>query len=334
MRLILDNYVSIVDNQQPASRKELYEKQIWSPLNNLSTFISPNIPWQSDWNQDYSLMNSYWYWDVNSLHYKDKYISQNKTLNYSAMRSGQLFGNQMYSNSANFECLQNMCKSNQLLNNVYDLNEAVEEECNPVIFKTVEEVLQSQILSDIIKSNPNYGRSKRRLYYLRQDVIIKVIFRSMRKYYLRDFKTFFDFSKCSSSNNSDTNGVLIQQINKYLKSKFGDKTQRNMGIYFLSVIDIKERFMSISEHHRRLKESISELLYCYNKPKLLNLINCQQFALMLLYFLNKRDILRLVVKSQNDAETIQTYWEQIQMLKCQWNISLKMNNLNYSNTFT
>ena len=199
-----------------------------------------------------------------------------------------------------------------------------DEESNPLISKTVEEVLQSQILSNNVRSGPNFGRSKRRLYHLRQDVIVKIIFRSMRKYYLKEFKAFFDFTKCSSYNNSDTNGVLLRQINKYLDEKFGESKLENMAIYFISIIDIKEKFISISDEHRELKETISGLLYCYNKPKLLKLIKIPQFAMLLLNFLNIRNILRLVIKYKSDDEVVCTYSEQIQTLKCQWSMSLRL----------
>ena len=92
-----------------------------------------------------------------------------------------------------------------------------DEESNPLISKTVEEVLQSQIISNNIRSGPNFGRSKRRLYHLRQDVVVKIIFRSMRKYYLKDFKAFFDFTKCSSYN-----------WNKFKAAKM----ERGLGRYF------------------------------------------------------------------------------------------------------
>ena len=205
-----------------------------------------------------------------------------------------------------------------------DSDASSDDDNNPLVSKTIEEVLQSQALSNAVRQGPNFGRSKRRLYHLRQDVIVKIIFRCMRKHYMKDFKAFFDFSKCNSDSNSDTNGELVRQINRYLEAKFGDISFENMAIYFISIIDIKEKFISISDRHRELKENISGLLYCYNKPKLLNLIKNPQFALLLFNFLNKQDILRLVIKSKSDAEVIRTYSEQIQTLKWQCSMSLRL----------
>ena len=194
------------------------------------------------------------------------------------------------------------------------------DDSNPLLSKSVEEVLQSSALNDALKSSTNYGVSRRRLYHLRQDVIIKIIFRQMKKYYLRDFKAFFDFSKCSNKNNSDTKGVLITQINRYLNMKFGSLNPREMDIFFASIIDMKEKYIAFSEKKNRdLKDNISGFLHSFNKPRLQSLLKDQRFKLLLLKFLSKSDILRLVIKSKNNAEVIQAYSEQIQMLKCQWN---------------
>ena len=106
-----------------------------------------------------------------------------------------------------------------------------DDDNNPLISKTVEEVLQSQALSNSVRQCPNYGCSKRRMYHLRQDFIVKIIFRCMRKYYMKDFKAFFDFSKCNSDSNSNTDGEIIQQINIYLQIKFGDISFNNLAIY-------------------------------------------------------------------------------------------------------
>ena len=167
----------------------------------------------------------------------------------------------------------------------------IDKESNPLITHTVEEVLQSQVLSNAVQQGPNYGRSRRRLYHLRQDVVIKIIFRSMRKHYMKDFKAFFDFSKCYSNNHVYRNNELIDKVNKYLTIKFGGSTMESFAVYFISIIDIKEKFAAFNSLHKKLKECISELLYCYSKPKLFNLVKIPQFALLLLIFLSKRDIL-------------------------------------------
>ena len=141
---------------------------------------------------------------------------------------------------------------------------------------------------------------------------------------MKDFKAIFDFTKWNWDDISDPNGELIKQVNRYLNKKIGESKLSNMDTYFISLIDIKEKFNSINDEHRKFKENISGLLSCYNKPKFMSLITKPQFAQLLFAFLNKRDILRLVVKSKNEVDVIQAYSEQIQMLKCQWNMSLAL----------
>ena len=275
-------------------------------------------------NLEVYLKNNFWAWNVYNFCYPEK-----PTLNYQFQGNSNIDCDEFDRKDLGYQYILNQHahdKDYNLRDSLDDLNNSSAEyvDKNLLISKTVEEVLQSQALSDALKASPNYGRSKRRLYHLRQDVIIKIIFRWMRKYYLRDFKKFFNYTKWRSNNNSETNGEIIWQINRYLNKNFRGSDLEGLDIYFISIIDLKEKFISISENHRSLKENITELLYFYNKPKLVNLIKNSQFALLLFTFLNKHEILRLVVKSQNDAEVILAYAEQIQLLKCQWSISMKM----------
>ena len=114
------------------------------------------------------------------------------------------------------------------------------------------------------------------------------------------------------------------RVNEYLALKFGGSMMENFAINFISIIDIKEKFAAFNSLHKKLKQCISELLYCYSKPKLLNLIKISQFTLLFLIFLSKRDVLSRVIKAKHDAETIQIYSEIIQSIKCQCNILQRM----------
>ena len=153
----------------------------------------------------------------------------------------------------------NTCLEETQLDINKELKFLTNDDSNPLLSKSIEEVLQSSALNYAINADPNYEVSRRRLYHLRQNVIIKIIFRQMRKYYLRDFKSFFDFLKCRGKNNSDTKGWLITQINKYLSMKFGSSKPYNMDIFFVTIINMKERYIAICEKNRYLKDGISRL---------------------------------------------------------------------------
>ena len=274
-------------------------------------------------NEEYYLQKSYWVWDAgkwdddkdgNESNTSDKHLLDMKFWDWSEKEK--------YNNDNHFKNLENSEIVNEADKNNHE-GKANKDDGN-FLSRTVEEILNSKELNDALKSGPHYGVSRRRLYHLRQDVIIKIIFRQMRKYYLSDFKSFFDFFKCRSKSNSDTKGVLITQINRYLNMKFKNFCLKNMDIYFLSILNISDKHISISEQNIILRQNISDLLYWFNKSKLVNTLKIPQFAIILLRFLSKNDILRLVLKSQNDVEAIQAYSEEIQMLKCHLRSQLRI----------
>jgi len=88
-----------------------------------------------------------------------------------------------------------------------------------------------------------------------------------------------------------------------------------MAIFLIAVIDIKRKFISISEENQALKQNISDLLYSYNKTKLANVIKMPEFAMLLRYFLNQRNIIEKVVKNKDNREVILAYSELIQLFK-------------------
>ena len=158
---------------------------------------------------------------------------------------------------------------------------------------------------------------------MRQDVIAKIIFRSFRKYYMKEFKSFFDFSKWRRDSNSDTQGELLRKINSYIENNFRSIEYEYLGIFLLAVIDIKDKFINIGQRLRDLKENITGLLYSYNKLKMVGLIKNREFALLLYNFLNKQQILEKMVKSRDNQELIIAYTEQIQCFKAMWVMAMR-----------
>ena len=135
-------------------------------------------------------------------------------------------------------------------------------------------------------------------------------------------KIFLESNKLTPDTRVRVDLELIQKADRYLDLKFGSSKFDDMPFYFITLIDIKDRFIEFNNLHRTLKETISDLLYWYSKPKLISIIKISQFALLMHRFLNNKGILKLVIKSKNDAMVIQTYWEIIQNLKSQCNITL------------
>jgi len=99
------------------------------------------------------------------------------------------------------------------------------------ILKKVDEIVKYISKASLPIPNPLRGVSRRRLYYVRHDVIAKILFRSLRKYYFRKFSAFFDYSNCEWKDNSDTQGELLVQLNEFLDARFGLDRPPNMTFF-------------------------------------------------------------------------------------------------------
>lgn len=286
-------------------------------LNEISTYLNQNY-WVWDQNINSALGS---YEGLMNWHQQSWLSTTNdfpKYFNSSGVQSNLMQNNMIYYTKVDYDPYFNNKKFAEnkfstLENRSRDfINEDEEDKSSDLSYQT-----QQQI------SDMHHGRSRRRLYYLRQDVIAKIIFRSLRKYYLRDFKAFFNFSKCRSDQNSDTQGEMIRQINRYLAMKFGYTKYHNLAIFLLAIMDVKEKFIQIGPHLKSLKESITGLLYSYNKLKMVNIVKNPEFAMLLLFFLNQRDVLQQIIKHRNNQDLVMAYTEQIQCFKSMCTLAIR-----------
>eukprot|EP00344_Euplotes_crassus_P002437 CAMPEP_0196994856 /NCGR_PEP_ID=MMETSP1380-20130617/1083_1 /TAXON_ID=5936 /ORGANISM="Euplotes crassus, Strain CT5" /LENGTH=183 /DNA_ID=CAMNT_0042410347 /DNA_START=61 /DNA_END=612 /DNA_ORIENTATION=- len=93
------------------------------------------------------------------------------------------------------------------------------------------------------KEEPSQSEKKddKRLssYSLRKDVIYKVIFRTIRKFFINDFKKFSD----NKQPNSEPSRDLISKIRSYVSAKFDcSQDHQQLEVLVLSIIDTKQRY--------------------------------------------------------------------------------------------
>jgi len=148
----------------------------------------------------------------------------------------------------------------------------------------------------------------------RKDVVNKSIFRFMRKFYTRDFKKYYNFTKIQSDDPEYNRDTFISKLVKYATLKFGEEVPANMTIFLLSVIDPKGRYLTVDPKYHGLRADISGLLYSYNKSKMLKLVDHQEFIILLSYFVNQENIERQIVK-KTSSKIIRSYVKQIDSLK-------------------
>lgn len=195
------------------------------------------------------------------------------------------------------------------LSNDIDDSENMDEKVERIINSTYPENMQS--------CNGVKGGSKRRLFHLRQDVITKTIFRSLRKYYLKDFRAYFDFTKETSLNHQNEDEKLLKKADSYLTKTVGEYVSEKTKIYLLSLLDTKRRFISLNRTNEDIRQRLAGLLYTFNKNKMEELMATPEFCALVLYFLTQEEIINTVVKVRSDQMTLRAYTEQIERLKLQ-----------------
>lgn len=69
----------------------------------------------------------------------------------------------------------------------------------------------------------------------RKDVIYKTIFRFMRKFYVRRFKEYFDFTKMKNR----ASGIFEEKVDSYVTTNFPSTELSNLKVFFNCVVDTK-----------------------------------------------------------------------------------------------
>ena len=113
-------------------------------------------------------------------------------------------------------------------------------------------------------------------FKFRNDVVFKTIFRCFRKHYIKDFKRHFDFVK-----HRDNDQVFAAKVREYLVSHFGFESELLANV-FVCVIDTKQKYYQVSD--AQVSAKINELMYNFSNNRMLELLDCAEFALILKSF--------------------------------------------------
>jgi hypothetical protein len=174
----------------------------------------------------------------------------------------------------------------------------------------VEDIIKLTFTENIHKSGEPKV-SKRRQFHLRQDVITKTIFRSMRKYYVKEFKPYFDFTKQTSHSVLDDE-VLLTKAQTFIKTSIGEPVSDQASRYLISLLDTKAKFATEKSENIRVK--MSALLYNFNKSRMEEMMKAKEFCALVLYFICQEDIISKIVK-RVDPATVNAYESQIENLE-------------------
>ena len=152
-------------------------------------------------------------------------------------------------------------------------------------------------------------------YHLRKDVITKTIFRAARKYYIRKFKSFYDFTKLSQSGYEDLQNETREKVRVYLRKLFGEQTSEVLNAIFIAILDPKGIHIALESEGEEFRELVFKLLFKFNKANMEQLMMYREFIKLISVFLNEPELIRIIVKTHRDKATEKAYQRQWDLMK-------------------
>ena len=128
-----------------------------------------------------------------------------------------------------------------------------------------------------INSIPNQKVKKKSssVFKFRSDVVLKTIFRCFRKYFINDFKRYYNFTY--TKNNPQ---MFVSKVRKYLIKLFGYESE-TLRTVFICIIDTKQKYFQVSEDQEHILLMINDLMYNFNNNKMIELASWVEFTLIL-----------------------------------------------------
>ena len=153
---------------------------------------------------------------------------------------------------------------------------------------TIENEIFSEVNNEVLEIGGNAPNTKTTNLNGRIDVVRKSIFRSMKKYYYNEFKSFFDFTQKKRKYTPQYVPDVRSNMRKYISEVFGRENIDEMYPYILALIDNKQRFWERNSIESETNYHVNSLLLSYNEKKFRKLIDQKGFSKMLHYFFKKR----------------------------------------------
>jgi len=139
----------------------------------------------------------------------------------------------------------------------------------------------------------------------------------MRTFFYEDFQKFFNISQCDKSQNTDEDGILVENIREYTKLKFPNFNSQKMASSILSIIDPKEKYCTFSDKNQKYRREISGLLYWYSKKKWLKFSRNREFLEAVTYFLSSPSILLRITKGRTSEKLVEEYKKNMIIINIQ-----------------
>ncbi|CAI2368312.1 unnamed protein product [Moneuplotes crassus] len=171
-----------------------------------------------------------------------------------------------------------------------------------------ESFLKAQVVAQEISQQ---GINK---FQLRMDVITKSIFRQAKSYYVADFKKTFNFNKRVRRVNFNHSEEVYKMAKEYINKKFPNNSE-DLHLVFVALVDSKQKYTEPHPKYSSLNFDINSLLRAFNKKKSEKMLQIQEFAYLLLHYIQLPECFEEICRSHTQERTRNTYRAKIEELR-------------------
>ena len=198
--------------------------------------------------------------------------SRNLSKNIGAQSSSNnISSNQFEILATKWKSIESISKYEKQENSDYDYN---------IKISLTDEVKSDDHLDDQVRSvsNRRVANKSSSIFKFRSDVVLKTIFRSFRKYFIKDFKRYYNFIYAKNKPQ-----LFVSKVREYLIKRFGYENEE-MRTIFICIIDTKQKYFQIRDDQEQILTMINSLMYNFNNDKMMELVDWAEFAKMLKAF--------------------------------------------------
>ena len=152
-------------------------------------------------------------------------------------------------------------------------------------------------------------------YHLRKDVITKTIFRAARKYFIKRFKAFYNFTKLSRAGFEELQIEIREKVRVFLRKLFREDISEVLSAIFIAVLDPKGIHIALETEGEEFRDLVYKLLFKFNKANMEQLMMYKEFIKLMSIFLREPDLVKIIVKSHRDKATEKAYQRQCDLMK-------------------
>lgn len=147
----------------------------------------------------------------------------------------------------------------------------------------------------------------------RLDVIKKTIFRKLKAYCSKEFKSFYNFIAAKRKRNVPQNKIFIE-ADRYLTYKYGISETGHPNMALVALVDIKKNYVNSNPAFAPLRFKLRKLIKCFNLNLMEDVLEIKDFSRLVILCLYDQKFLNYLLGGK-DPKLQEKYMQQIGQLR-------------------